>query len=139
VQELPATDAEDVARFFEEDRRNGSLLYLVIADAADDHYLGEAALAMMEHGVADLGCAIAPEARRAGIATEALRLITSWAHETLGVARVQVIVAPVNQAAIGLVEKAGFQREGLLRSYWEVGGERSDAFIFSRLPGDPTP
>ena len=38
---------------------------------------------------------------------------------TLGLGRVQVFVAPENVAALRLAERAGFRREGLLRSYWE--------------------
>jgi RimJ/RimL family protein N-acetyltransferase len=35
--------------------------------------------------------------------------------------------------------KAGFEREGLLRSSHVVRGRRADVVIYSRLPGDPGP
>ena len=74
--------------------------------------------------------------RGRGIATEALRLVAEWALGVLGLGRVQVLVAPENVPALRLAEKAGFQGEGLLRSYWESDGERLDAIILSRLPSD---
>jgi RimJ/RimL family protein N-acetyltransferase len=34
-------------------------------------------------------------------------------------------------------EKAGFQREGLLRNWQEVGGTRRDMYMYAHVPGDP--
>ena len=35
-----------------------------------------------------------------------------------------------------VLEKAGFRREGLLRAYFVVDGERADALMCSLLPAD---
>ncbi len=63
-------------------------------------------------------------------------MLTDWAFAALGLGRVQVFVAPENVAALRLAEQAGFRREGVLRSYWEIDGERLDVVVLSRLPGD---
>lgn len=133
---LPAADGPGVVEFFEEARREGGLLHVVIADRATDAYLGEAMLAPSEHRVGEIGCCIVPAARGRGIATEALHLLTDWAFEELGLGRVQVFVACENLPALRLAERAGFRREGLLRSYLEVEGRRVDALVLSRLPED---
>ena len=68
-----------------------------------------------------------------GIATEALLLLTDWSLTALGLGRVQAFIAPENLAALRLAERAGFEREGLLRSYWEHGEGRIDAVVLSRI------
>jgi RimJ/RimL family protein N-acetyltransferase len=45
-------------------------------------------------------------------------------------------VEPWNEAAIRVAERAGFQQEGVLRSWQEVGGERKDMLMYSLLRGD---
>ena len=133
---MPAADSAGVVAFYDACRLEGSLLHLVIADRVTDAYLGETMLALAEHSVGEVGCCLVPAARGRGIATEALRLLTDWAFATLEVGRVQVFVAPENVAALELADRVGFRREGVLRSYWEVGGERLDVVVFARLPGD---
>jgi len=123
--------------FYEQCRREGALLHLVVAGRADDGYLGEAMIApgTRHKPISPTSCS--PGARGRGIAAEALRVLTDWAFATLGLRRAQVFVAPENVAALRLAERAGFRREGVLRSYWEGGGARLDAVVLSRLPGDP--
>jgi len=43
---------------------------------------------------------------------------------------------PDNIASQRVLEKAGFRREGLLRSYFEFERQRADAPIYSLLPSD---
>jgi RimJ/RimL family protein N-acetyltransferase len=139
VEALPEQDGAGMANAFEEHRRQGSLLQLVIADPRDGAYLGELSLAMVEPGIAELGCAVAPAARRRGIATAALQLVSAWALEALQLRRLQVTVDPRNTPALRLAERAGYRREGVLRAYREEGGRRMDAVLLSRIDGDPAP
>ena len=136
VPELPAADGAGVVAFYEACRREGSLLHLVIADPVTDAYLGEMMLALGEHRVGELGCCLAPAARGRGIATEALVALTDWAFAELGLGRVQVFVAPENVPALSLAERAGFRREGVLRSYWEHGDGRLDVIVLARVRDD---
>lgn len=137
VPALPAADGPGVAAFFEECRRAGEMLHLVIADRLDDAYLGEVMIALGEHEVGELGCGVVPAARRRGVATEAFGLLADWAIDTLGLPRLQVVVAQVNLPARRLAERTGFRREGVLRSYLDTDGTRHDAVVLSRLPDDP--
>ncbi len=133
---LPAADGAGLVEYFEDCRKEGGLLDLVIADLATDDYLGEVVVVLGEHRVGELGCGVVPAARRRGVGTEALRLLADWALNALALGRLQVFVATQNVAALGLVKRAGFRPEGILRAYWETGGERLDAVILSRLPTD---
>jgi RimJ/RimL family protein N-acetyltransferase len=133
---MPADGGADVVAYFDECRRDGVLLHLVIADAASDEYLGEVMIVFGEHGVGEVGCLVAPGARRRGCAAEALELLVRWAFDRVGLARVQVFVAVTNAAGLALARRAGFRSEGVLRAYLELDGARVDAVLLARLHGD---
>jgi len=76
------------------------------------------------------------EARGRGVATRALRLIAAWAVEEIGAGRVQLYTDPANEASQRVAEKAGFRREGMLRSWTEIKGSRRDVVMYSLLPDD---
>ena len=70
---------------------------------------------------------------------EAVAVVTRWALGDAGLARVQLTAEPWNCGSIRTAERAGFVREGLLRSSAVYGGTRRDLIMFSRLPSDPDP
>jgi [ribosomal protein S5]-alanine N-acetyltransferase len=78
------------------------------------------------------------EARGMGFATRAVKLVSAWAFRELGLARLAVLVEPANRPSQRVAELAGFQREGVLRSYADVGERRVDYVSYSLLPGDRT-
>jgi [ribosomal protein S5]-alanine N-acetyltransferase len=80
-----------------------------------------------------IGYWVAGEARRRGVATGALRLVARWALRELGLPRVQLVTDPENVPSQLVAERAGFRREGLLRSYIELQGGRRDCLMFSLL------
>jgi [ribosomal protein S5]-alanine N-acetyltransferase len=79
---------------------------------------------------------VAPAARRRGIATASVRLLVPWAFETLRLGRLQIHADAHNAASHRVIERAGFTREGVLRSYDLIHGERVDCVFFSLLPGE---
>jgi len=88
------------------------------------------------HRVGQIGYWVAPEARRQGVATRSVRLLSRWALGLLGLARVEVRVDVENTASQQVAEAAGFTREGVLRSRAESKGRRWDEVMFSLLPAD---
>ena len=133
---MPAPGAEAMVRLCERERRKGSMLDLVIADADDDSYLGEVLLFAQDHNCGEIAYVIASEARGRGIATEAVRLLTDWAFASLALSRIQLRINPHNAASIRVAEKTGYQREGLLRSAMDIRGNRVDVLVYSRLVTD---
>jgi RimJ/RimL family protein N-acetyltransferase len=136
---FPTGDA--MARFLEAQRRRGSLLHFAIVDPDDDAYLGETILFVRlpqaaELDIGEIAYVVAPAARGRGIAPATVRLLSAWAFSALGLARLQVSIAPENAASVRVAEKAGFRREGLLRSFKVIRGERVDSLMYSRLPND---
>jgi RimJ/RimL family protein N-acetyltransferase len=113
------------------------MLVLTIADSETDAYLGMAALIVQQHGTGELAYLVVPEARGRGIALQSLQMLGDWAIEELGLGRLQVQIDPENAASHAVAQRAGYQREGLLRSSFVLHGERKDCVIYSRLPSDP--
>lgn len=83
-------------------------------------------------GRGTLGYWISPRCRGAGAAGTALIAVADWAQRELRIPRLQLFVEPWNTASCRTAERAGFAREGLLRSWQEVGGERRDMVLYGR-------
>lgn len=88
-------------------------------------------------GVAEPGAWIIEGKRNLGLAERAVRLLCHWAlaNET-GIARLQATVEPWNVASQRVLDKLGFVREGLLRSYASWHGDRQDVILYSLLASD---
>jgi RimJ/RimL family protein N-acetyltransferase len=78
-------------------------------------------------------------ARGRGVATSALRMLSRWALTSAGFERLQLVTETQNVASQRVAVKAGFQREGLLRSFVKVDGDRVDGVMFGLLRDDVTP
>ena len=88
-------------------------------------------------GAAEPGVWILERRRNEGLAARATRLLCHWALTAdVGIARVQATVEPWNVASQRVLEKLGFQREGLLRAYTSYRGERGDVYLYSLLALD---
>ena len=80
-----------------------------------------------------IGYMIAPERQRQGIGAEAVSAMLDFCFGALGLHRAQAFVHPENLASIALVERLGFQREGLLREHLRVGEAWRDDFVYGLL------
>lgn len=86
---------------------------------------------------AELGYVLASGYWGKGIATTAVRLVTStifseWPH----LERLEALVDVDNKASLRVLEKGGFKREGVLRKYLILKGGIRDAVLFSLLSTD---
>ena len=89
--------------------------------------------------LAGIGYWLRPEGRGRGAATEAVVLVSRWAFEELAVERVSLITDPANVASQRVAERAGFQREGVLRAWHPTRSGRRDSVMFSLLASDLDP
>jgi RimJ/RimL family protein N-acetyltransferase len=87
----------------------------------------------------ELGYIVAARARGRGVGAEILRLLTSWAFEEAGAKRAYLIIDVENPASARVAERCGYVLEGVMRSIHVKQGQRADAGLWSRLPGDPCP
>jgi RimJ/RimL family protein N-acetyltransferase len=116
--------------------RRGDALPLAITDAADGGLLGSIDLRMRGEGRAEFGYVVADWARGRGVGTRALRLYSRYAFSRLGLARLELLVQPGNEASLALGRRAGFAVEGVLRSHSVVRGQRKDMVMMALLPSD---
>lgn len=93
-------------------------------------------LAGITEGRASTGYWISPRFRRRGLVKAALHLLSDWARSLEEVERLELCVEPWNEGSWRAAEACGFEREGLLRAWQQVGTERRDMFLYSRLPRD---
>jgi RimJ/RimL family protein N-acetyltransferase len=130
---------EHADAFIEESRtmwRDGSGAAFAIVDAATDRLLGAVTRFGPDGHHASLGCWVAPEDRGSGIGTRALRAVADWTLATTSVLRLDAYIVVGNDASERMTERAGFQREGVLRA-WELhDGVPVDCVAYSRLRGD---
>jgi RimJ/RimL family protein N-acetyltransferase len=89
-----------------------------------------------ETGRSSAGYWLAADERGQGYATRALRLLCRYVFDELGVERVELWIEPANHPSMRVADRSGFRREGLLRSFMSVGGERRDMLMYSLLPGE---
>jgi [ribosomal protein S5]-alanine N-acetyltransferase len=61
-----------------------------------------------------------------GLTTEAVKLIVKYAFEDLKLHRVEAGVMPHNLGSIRVLEKAGFEKEGLARKNVKINGKWED-------------
>jgi len=90
----------------------------------------------MYHGTAEYGILIGSSACRGkGYAHEASRLILEYAFQGLGLQKIALRVFSDNNAAIQLYERAGFEREGLLRREFRKDGVYRDVVMMAAFGG----
>jgi RimJ/RimL family protein N-acetyltransferase len=71
-----------------------------------------------------------------GYATEAVGAMLQWAYRELDLNRVEAELDTRNAASARVLEKLGFEREGLRREDCIVSGEVSDSWIYGLLRRD---
>lgn len=121
-----------------EDFDSGTALPFFIFEN-DGGLIGGITLGNIRHGVAQtgqIGYWIGHQYAGRGLMLEALGLLVGHAFETLRLHRVEAACIPSNQRSIRLLEKAGFRREGLLRSYLRINGVWQDHFLYALVVGD---
>jgi RimJ/RimL family protein N-acetyltransferase len=132
-------DARAYLRRADRDRRTGRELGLAIVDAETGELLGSCGLARLDWDdrKVEIGYWVAVGARRRGVGTRAVRLLSCWALDQLAMERIELLANPANEPSQRLAHRAGFTREGLLRAYRRRKGRREDLVMFSLLARDP--
>lgn len=115
----------------------GTGFSFAVAEAATGAAVGQVGLWLAElpEGRASAGYVIAPTARGRGFARSAVLAVTAFAWTVPGLHRVQLFVEPSNEASVRTARGAGYEPEGLLRSYREIGGRRRDVLVFAAVRG----
>ena len=113
----------------------GTSFVWMIEDRSNGELVGSVAASPGAHGI-NLGYLIVRECWGRGFMTEALHPLVNWFLEQPEVFRVWATCDVDNAASARVLEKAGFEFEGILRR-WEfhpnIGPGRRDARCYSRV------
>lgn len=80
-----------------------------------------------------LGYKIDEKACNKGIATEALFIANAFAFAYFGLHRIEANIMPSNLASLRVVEKLGFEREGLSKKLLKINGNWEDHYRYALL------
>ncbi|MCR8843318.1 GNAT family N-acetyltransferase [Paenibacillus sp. SC116] len=95
----------------------------------DEAIIGSIALSNIVRGAfqsCHLGYRLDERELGKGIMTEALRVVIKYAFQELQLHRIEANIMPRNKASIGVVEKLGFEHEGIARKYLKINGAWED-------------
>jgi ribosomal-protein-alanine N-acetyltransferase len=114
-------------------RAEGIGLSFAVADAESGRAVGSIGLWLrsFSEGRASVGYSVSPRHRGRGVGSSALKAVTGFAWTVPALYRIELCIEPWNKGSIGVAEAAGYEREGLLRSYQEIGGVRSDMLLYA--------
>jgi RimJ/RimL family protein N-acetyltransferase len=100
----------------------------VFVAEADGRVVGRLSLSRDPHPasrhVADVGLMVAAAHRGRGIGKRLLEAATDWSRRS-GITKLELHVFPWNEAALGLYESFGFEREGYRKQHYA----REDGFV----------
>jgi RimJ/RimL family protein N-acetyltransferase len=139
---LPPLDAETLRRVMHDQlpelKEHGLLSAYVIEDTNTDELLGGLSLHHFDplRDALEVGYWLFVAARGRGVATRVVRAAVTHAFAT-GIYRVEAHVRIGNVASERVLERLGFQREGVKKRFLRRGDERRyDATLFALLADD---
>jgi ribosomal-protein-alanine N-acetyltransferase len=124
---------------YREDFANGTAVAFFIFENASGKLVGGITIGNIRQGVAQsgqIGYWIGERYAGRGYMVEALLLLVRFAFDTLRLHRIEAACIPENSRSVRVLEKAGFQREGLLRSYLRINGNWQDHYLYALIADD---
>ncbi|KHL93687.1 acetyltransferase [Paenibacillus sp. IHB B 3415] len=104
--------------------------------------IGQITISNVVRGVgqfADIGYFIDYDMQGKGYTSAAVHLILGYAFRSLGLHRLQAAILPHNDGSRRVLEKNGFQAEGLARRFIKINGEWQDHRTYAILAEDFLP
>lgn len=137
----PWTTMEQAGRYIDaagDGITKGTSLRFGIEVAASGQLVGQVALYSFDqqNRRCDVGYALGRAHWGKGYLGEALAALLEHGFAALELNRVEADIDPRNAASAKALGRLGFQREGLLRERWIVGGEICDTEFFGLLRSD---
>ncbi|MCR8641284.1 GNAT family N-acetyltransferase [Paenibacillus sp. N1-5-1-14] len=107
-------------------------------DDAEDTVIGTIGyhLHNLVHKRCEIGYELHPDFWGHGYMSEAVRAIIQFGFTELGLERIAAVVYLDNVGSIRVLEKQGFEKEGILRKYIVSGGKSHDVYVLSLLRSD---
>lgn len=137
----PISDIEEAIKVLKEDIESdeqGRSLCLSIFLKGEDRMIGKCILFQFSEANqrAEIGFILNRKYWRRGLTQQALNALIDFAFDTLNLHRIEADVDEENTGSLGILEKLGFQREGLFRDRWRVYGEWQQSIMLGLLKQD---
>ena len=126
-------------RRYREDIEAGSAIAWLIFENRRRRLVGGITLGNIRYGVsqsAQIGYWTGERHAGKGYMQDAVAAVLAHAFGTMRLHRVEAACIPGNVRSIRVLEKTGFEREGLLRSYLRINGTWQDHYIYARIAGE---
>ena len=133
---LPRGSSRDAVRAWVSRRASDeTCLFFIVSDVHTDRALGFVQLLRIDlvHGHAELGIALATDARGHGHGAAAIGLIERYAQDVFRIRKFVLQVRASNLAAVRLYSKLGYERAGTLRAHFYHRGAFDDVTLMERL------
>lgn len=137
--ELSRAAWRDRLRRYRREFEAGQSLPFFVFERATGRLAGGITISGIKRGVAQsasIGYWMGERFAGRGMMVEAVRLVGGYCFEQLRLHRIEAACIPGNQRSMRVLEKAGFNREGLLRSYLKINGTWQDHVLYSLIAGE---
>jgi ribosomal-protein-alanine N-acetyltransferase len=117
---------------------DGHCLYWGVEEKASGRLVGTCTLFKLDpnNRRGEIGYLLNREYWHRGIMSEVLARVIQYAFDEFGLHRLEADTDPANEASIRLLERFGFQREGLFRDRWLVNGVWCDSLMLGLVAGN---
>ncbi len=126
-------------RYYHKDIREEVGYSFFIVRTGDSQLLGGLTLSNIRRGVTQatsIGYWIGQPYAGQGYMTEAVRQASRFVFDGLALHRIEAACLESNFASMAVLERNGFQREGLARKYLKIDGRWQDHILFALLRED---
>lgn len=126
-------------RFYQREAREDVGYAFAIFDEPGGVLAGGVSLSNVRRGVtqaASLGYWLGEPYCGRGLMTRALDALVPFAFDELRLHRIEAACMPQNTASVAVLQRAGFEQEGLARRYLKINGAWRDHLLFAMVAGD---
>ena len=115
--------------------RGDKFQWIVLADAEPAGWI-TLVVTNWEHGLAELGYALTSRYQRRGLMVQGLNILLADLFFRTELERIEARCSVENVGSQSVLTKLGFRREGRLRGYFVLDGQRVDNFLYAILRDD---
>ncbi len=118
------------------DTMNGTEFRYYLTMKGSDKIIGTVCIGSIAYGSVKSGTLsykIDKDYQGKGLATEAVKEVINFAFNILKLHRINAEVMPRNAKSLRIMEKLGFEKEGLARRYLEINNKWEDHYTFGLI------
>ena len=137
--ELTKASFRDRCRRARLDAQYGSSHVFLVFERQSGNICGGITLGNIRSGVAQsaqIGYWMGEKHAGRGLMQDAVNRLSNHAFKDLGLHRLEAACIPGNERSIRVLQKCGFNQEGLLKSYLKINGRWEDHLLFARISGE---